>query len=205
VKPFGCMPSSGVSDGVQSLISERYPGTIFCAVETSGDGAVNFQSRVQMYMFKARQAAQAELEAALADTGLTLERFRQFLNHHPRLGNALHHPVHVKGTTTADLVYEVAELIDKSPSERALASAKKLAASASAGMKAAVKNAPATARDARGFLARAGAELFGIAREQAPKLGEQALTAAKTKLAQVLPFAATAQADSSEPLATAAE
>ncbi len=205
VKPFGCMPSSGVSDGVQSLISERFPGTIFCAVETSGDGAVNFQSRVQMYMFKARQAAQAELEAALADTGLTLERFRQFLNHHPRLGNALHHPVHVKGTTTADLVYEVAELIDKSPSERALASAKKLAASASAGMKAAVKNAPATAREAQGFLARAGAELFGIAREQAPKLGEQALTAAKTKLAQVLPFAAKAQADSSEPLATAAE
>ncbi len=205
VKPFGCMPSSGVSDGVQSLISERYPGTIFCAVETSGDGAVNFQSRVQMYMFKARQAAQAEFEAALADTGLTLERFRQFLNHHPRLGNALHHPEHVKGTTTADLVYQVAELIDKSPSERALASAKKLAASASAGIQAAVKSAPSTAREARGFLARAGAELFGIAREQAPKLGEQALTAAKTKLAQVLPFAAKAQADSSEPLATAAE
>ena len=39
VKPFGCMPSSGVSDGVQSLITEKFPGTIFCAVETSGDGA----------------------------------------------------------------------------------------------------------------------------------------------------------------------
>ena len=25
VKPFGCMPSSGVSDGVQSLITEKYP------------------------------------------------------------------------------------------------------------------------------------------------------------------------------------
>ena len=48
VKPFGCMPSSGVSDGVQSLINEKFPGTIFCAVETSGDGAVNFQSRVKM-------------------------------------------------------------------------------------------------------------------------------------------------------------
>ena len=40
VKPFGCMPSSGVSDGVQSLIADRFPGTIFCAVETNGDGAV---------------------------------------------------------------------------------------------------------------------------------------------------------------------
>jgi predicted nucleotide-binding protein (sugar kinase/HSP70/actin superfamily) len=54
VKPFGCMPSSGVSDGVQSLITARFPGTIYCAVETSGDGATNFYSRVQMYMFKAR-------------------------------------------------------------------------------------------------------------------------------------------------------
>src|SRR6202012_266532 len=61
VKPFGCMPSSGVSDGVQSLIASKYPGTIFCAVETSGDGATNFYSRVQMYMFKARIAAEKEL------------------------------------------------------------------------------------------------------------------------------------------------
>lgn len=59
VKPFGCMPSSGVSDGVQSLITERYPDAIFCAVETSGDGAVNFYSRVQMFLFKARQRALA--------------------------------------------------------------------------------------------------------------------------------------------------
>ncbi len=76
VKPFGCMPSSGVSDGVQSLITERYPGTIFCAVETSGDGAVNFYSRVQMYLFKARQAAEAELEKTLADNGMTRDDFR---------------------------------------------------------------------------------------------------------------------------------
>jgi predicted nucleotide-binding protein (sugar kinase/HSP70/actin superfamily) len=38
VKPFGCMPSSGVSDGVQSLITERYPEAIFCSIETTGDG-----------------------------------------------------------------------------------------------------------------------------------------------------------------------
>ena len=25
VKPFGCMPSAGVSDGVQSIITEKYP------------------------------------------------------------------------------------------------------------------------------------------------------------------------------------
>jgi predicted nucleotide-binding protein (sugar kinase/HSP70/actin superfamily) len=65
VKPFGCMPSSGVSDGVQSVITERYPEAIFCAVETSGDGAVNFYSRVQMYLFR-RAAARREGRAALA-------------------------------------------------------------------------------------------------------------------------------------------
>jgi hypothetical protein len=38
VKPFGCMPSSGVSDGVQSFVTEKYPGAIFLPIETSGDG-----------------------------------------------------------------------------------------------------------------------------------------------------------------------
>src|SRR6202012_4675139 len=78
VKPFGCMPSSGVSDGVQSLITARYPGTIFCAVETSGDGATNFYSRVQMYMLKARLAAEKELARAYEESGLTEAEVRAF-------------------------------------------------------------------------------------------------------------------------------
>ena len=49
--------SSGVSDGVQSLITSKYPQSIFCAIETSGDGKVNVQSRVQMFLFKARLAS----------------------------------------------------------------------------------------------------------------------------------------------------
>ena len=60
VKPFGCMPSSGVSDGVQSLITARYPEAIFTAIETTGDGEVNVQSRIQMDLFKARKRAEAE-------------------------------------------------------------------------------------------------------------------------------------------------
>jgi predicted nucleotide-binding protein (sugar kinase/HSP70/actin superfamily) len=63
VKPFGCMPSSGVSDGVQSLVTARHADAVFCAIETTGDGAVNVQSRVLMYLFKARQKAQQEYEA----------------------------------------------------------------------------------------------------------------------------------------------
>ena len=44
-------------------ITEKFPGTIFCPVETSGDGRVNFYSRVQMYLFKAKQAAHRRVRA----------------------------------------------------------------------------------------------------------------------------------------------
>ena len=57
VKPFGCMPSSGVSDGVQSLVTEKYPEAIFCTIETTGDGAANAYSRVMRDLFKARLLA----------------------------------------------------------------------------------------------------------------------------------------------------
>lgn len=62
VKPFGCMPSSSVSDGVQSLVTSRFPQANFLAIETSGEGAANFYSRVQMALFKAKQSAKEEFE-----------------------------------------------------------------------------------------------------------------------------------------------
>jgi predicted nucleotide-binding protein (sugar kinase/HSP70/actin superfamily) len=63
VKPFGCMPSSAVSDGVQSLITNRFPSANFLSIETSGEGAANFYSRVQMALFKAKQLAKEEFES----------------------------------------------------------------------------------------------------------------------------------------------
>ncbi len=60
VKPFGCMPSSGVSDGIQSLISAKYPNANFLSVETSGEGGANFYSRIQMALFKAKEQAKEE-------------------------------------------------------------------------------------------------------------------------------------------------
>ncbi len=60
VKPFGCMPSSSVSDGIQSLVVSRHPSANFLSIETSGEGAANFYSRVQMALFKAKQAAKEE-------------------------------------------------------------------------------------------------------------------------------------------------
>ena len=67
VKPFGCMPSSSVSDGIQSFITELYPQGIFLPIETNGDGAVNVYSRVQMQLFKAKQRAQKEYNGAAGE------------------------------------------------------------------------------------------------------------------------------------------
>ena len=120
VKPFGCMPSSGVSDGVQSLITARYPGTIFCAVETSGDGATNFYSRIQMYMFKARLAAEQELARALEETGLGVDQVRAFLAEHPSYASPLHHAPHAhQAGSAANLVREIAPLVGRSRLDQA--------------------------------------------------------------------------------------
>ena len=52
VKPFTCLSSSSVSDGVQNKISELYPAVEFISVETNGDSATNFYSRIQMALQK---------------------------------------------------------------------------------------------------------------------------------------------------------
>jgi DNA-binding transcriptional MerR regulator len=107
VKPFGCMPSSSVSDGIQSFITELYPQGIFLPIETNGDGAVNVYSRVQMQLFKAKQLAQKELDKALADVGMTIEEVRAYLHKHPTMMSPFHRSPHKAGCTAADLVYEV--------------------------------------------------------------------------------------------------
>jgi len=107
VKPFGCMPSSSVSDGIQSFITELYPQGIFLPIETNGDGAVNVYSRVQMQLFKAKQQAQKEVDKALADVGMTIDEVRTYLDKHPSMMGPFHRSPHKAGCTAADLVYEV--------------------------------------------------------------------------------------------------
>jgi predicted nucleotide-binding protein (sugar kinase/HSP70/actin superfamily) len=118
VKPFGCMPSASVSDGVQSAITEKFPGTIFCPVETSGDGRVNFYSRVQMYLFKAKQAAVAELDRACEEHGVTIEQVRAYLEANPHKARSLHKAPHRYAGNGADLVAEVAPFITMTRSQR---------------------------------------------------------------------------------------
>jgi predicted nucleotide-binding protein (sugar kinase/HSP70/actin superfamily) len=102
VKPFGCMPSSSVSDGVQSLVVHRLPEALFCPVETTGDGAVNFQSRIQMFLFKAKRRAKEEFETALRGRGWTLAEARRVLRR--AATDATLYPRHVAAGTATNLV-----------------------------------------------------------------------------------------------------
>jgi predicted nucleotide-binding protein (sugar kinase/HSP70/actin superfamily) len=126
VKPFGCMPSSGVSDGVQSAIIEKFPGAIFCAVETSGDGRVNFYSRVQMYLFKAKQAAIAEYDRALVEHGVTKEQVSAALASNARLRSPLFSARHQYAGSNADIVAALAPYIKKTRRARFFDRAKAL-------------------------------------------------------------------------------
>jgi predicted nucleotide-binding protein (sugar kinase/HSP70/actin superfamily) len=123
VKPFGCMPSSGVSDGIQSIITEMYPQAIFLPIETSGDGAVNIYSRVQMQLFKARQVARKEFEDALRHYGLSEEELREYIEVHPKFAHALHRSPHRVGCTAADLVHEIGRRMGRGGTKLAAQSA----------------------------------------------------------------------------------
>ena len=89
VKPFGCMPSSAVSDGVQSLVTNRFPEANFLSIETSGEGAANFYSRVQMALFKAKQSAKEEFEE-LSVPEIMPDKINNYLYqpHNTRAGSA---------------------------------------------------------------------------------------------------------------------
>ena len=108
IKPFGCMPSSAVSDGVQSLITEMYPQAIFLPIETNGDGAVNVYSRVQMQLFKARQAAEKEVATTLQNAGITPEQFKAQLQT-SSLNHPLHRSRHAGGCTATDIAADFVE------------------------------------------------------------------------------------------------
>ncbi|MBI2082418.1 MAG: 2-hydroxyglutaryl-CoA dehydratase [Deltaproteobacteria bacterium] len=108
VKPFGCMPSSGVSDGVQTIITEKLPQAIFLPIETSGDGAVNVYSRIQMMLFKAKRVAEKEYEELLSKKGLTVEQVREKIRADRKLRKATHYSPHVVAGTAANFLLEAA-------------------------------------------------------------------------------------------------
>lgn len=108
IKPFGCMPSSAVSDGVQSLITELYPSAIFLPIETNGDGAVNVYSRVQMQLFKARQMAEKDLQESLQSLGWSPADFQARVVRQARLTSGTYCSPHAGACTALDLLQDAA-------------------------------------------------------------------------------------------------
>ena len=162
VKPFGCMPSSGVSDGIQSLITSKYPQSIFCAIETSGDGKVNVQSRVQMFLFKARLAAQKEYAQLLEKLGVTAEDVRAFLDVHPTLASGLRRSPHAAAGSAADRLAEIAPYLGKTESEIRVLRAKAFATRAVES----ARGLPGALAALRGRLKERAPILFAQAREE---------------------------------------
>jgi len=107
VKPFTCLSSNGVSDGIQPIIGEKYPNSIFVSVETNGDAPANFYSRVQMQLFKAKQAAQNEVDKALEMTGLTMEEAAELLKNNKKLSNPMYVSPHAFACPAANVILEL--------------------------------------------------------------------------------------------------
>jgi predicted nucleotide-binding protein (sugar kinase/HSP70/actin superfamily) len=162
VKPFGCMPSSGVSDGVQSMITGMYPQSIFCAIETSGDGKVNVHSRVQMFLFKARLAAQKEYADLLQKLGTDAETVKAFFDKHGVFASPLHRAPHSAGATAADRLAEVAPYLGKSDLQIRVLRARAAVGS----VVAAAKAAPGFVAGLRKKLVERGPVLMAQAREE---------------------------------------
>jgi len=119
---------------------------------------VNFYSRVQMYLFKAKQVAIAELERAYTEQGVTKEQVKEFLATNPKYASSLHKAPHAYAGTGADLIAEIAPLIKLSRAERlrlrVMGAAKKTTSAA--------KNAPHVV-----------VEMFQAAKAQAPVLASR--------------------------------
>lgn len=102
MKPFGCMPSSGVSDGVQARILAMHPEALFLPIETTGESRAAVYSRVQMLLHRARQRAREEYAEALSRRGLTETSARTRLR--TRLADPFWRPRHHVACTAANAV-----------------------------------------------------------------------------------------------------
>jgi hypothetical protein len=114
-----------------------------------------------MYLFKAKAAAAAELERVCAEHGVTLEEVRAFLDSNPRYAAGLHKSPHRAAGTAADMVAEVAPLIQKTKLERTLDAAKN---AATLGVRA-VRRSPAAVADRANRALGAARQVAGWIRE----------------------------------------
>ncbi len=107
IKPFGCMPSACVSDGVQSKIQELYPSVVFYPIETSGDNAANIYSRVQMMLFKAKKNAKEEFDHTLSQLNVSFDDLKQQYINKKKFQNGLYKSPHREANSASNVAHDL--------------------------------------------------------------------------------------------------
>ncbi len=82
--PYSCMPNT-MSVGAMSHVLGRYPDLLYAPIEIKGDAEVHALSRCQMILTEAKMRAQQEFDAALNQTGMTIDQIRKYEAQHPEV------------------------------------------------------------------------------------------------------------------------
>jgi hypothetical protein len=98
-----------------------------------------------MFLFKAKASAIAELERVCKEQGISLEQARAFLDANPRYAAGLHKSPHAAAGSAADLVCEIAPLINSTPLERTLKTAKNVVSAGAKALRRSPRNLAVTA------------------------------------------------------------
>ena len=106
--PYGCLPST-TSVGVMAHVLGKHPDLLYAPIEVKGDAEVHALSRCQMILTEAKRRAQQEFARALSETGLSVQRIREWEARHPA-AQRLDAPVARRGLagTAANYVLYVA-------------------------------------------------------------------------------------------------
>ena len=88
----------------------KYPDLLYAPLEIKGDAEVHALSRCQMILTEAKKRAQQEFNQVLEQTGLTLERIRQYEDQHPAVKKSTYWiPRHGVAGTAANYVLDLAK------------------------------------------------------------------------------------------------
>ncbi len=108
LSPYGCLPNT-MSVGAMAGVLGDHPDLLYAPLEVKGDAEVHALSRCQMVLTEAKKRAKSEFEAALEQSGLTLEMARERLDAMPEMKKATYHvPGHGWVGIGANLVTELA-------------------------------------------------------------------------------------------------
>jgi predicted nucleotide-binding protein (sugar kinase/HSP70/actin superfamily) len=109
LSPYSCMPNT-MSIGAMANVIGKYPDLLYAPIEVKGDAEVHALSRCQMVLTEAKKRAQAEFEAVLQKTGLTVAAIRAYERQNPELRRATYKVPH-KGYAglSANYVLHLAE------------------------------------------------------------------------------------------------